>query len=99
MGVPVVTLLGRTMMARWAASMLVRVGRPHWVALDEAGYVARAAEWSRDLDGLDRLRTTLREEVAASRLCDAGRSVRNLERVYRALWRRWCRDQTKAAGS
>ena len=98
MGVPVVTLLGQTMMSRWAASMLVRVDRPHWVALDEAGYVARAAEWSDDVDGLAQLRRTLRGEVAVSRLCDAGRSVRNLERVYRALWRRWCRDQTKAAG-
>ena len=98
MGVPVVTLLGETMMSRWAASMLVRVGRAHWVALDEAGYVARAAEWSQDHEGLAALRASLRGEVARSRLCDAGRSVRHLERVYRALWRRWCRSQTKAAG-
>ncbi len=98
MGVPVVTLLGETMMSRWAASMLVRAGRPNWVALDEAGYVARAAEWSADHEGLAHLRRTLRDEVANSRLCAAGRSVRNLERVYRALWRRWCSDQTKAAG-
>lgn len=98
MGVPVVTLLGRTMMSRWAASMLVRVGRPNWVATDEAGYVARAVEWSADIHGLAHLRETLRSEVAGSRLCDVGRSVRNLERVYRALWRRWCKDQTRAAG-
>ena len=98
MGVPVVTLLGDTMMARWAASMLVRVGRPNWVALDERGYVDRAAEWSADLDGLAHLRRTLRQEVEASRLCDAGRAVRNLERVYRALWRRWCRAETRTAG-
>ena len=91
MGVPVVTLLGDTMMSRWAASMLVRVGRANWVALDEQGYIARAAEWSGDVDGLAHLRRTLRQEVEASRLCDAGRAVRNLERVYRALWRRWCR--------
>jgi protein O-GlcNAc transferase len=91
MGVPVVTLLGRTMMSRWAASMLVRVGRGHWVATDEAGYVARAAEWSRDLDGLDALRRTLRGEVGMSRLCRTGPALRHLERVYRALWRRWCR--------
>ena len=25
-------------------------------------------------------------------------AVRNLERVYRALWRRWCKAQTQAAG-
>ena len=98
MGVPVVTLLGDTMMSRWAASMLVRVGRPNWVALDEQGYVARAAEWSGDVDGLAHLRRTLRQEVETSRLCDAGRAVRNLERVYRALWRRWCKAQTQAAG-
>jgi protein O-GlcNAc transferase len=97
MGVPVVTLLGNTMMSRWAASMLVRVGRANWVATDEAGYVARAAEWARDVDGLAELRRTLRGEVVASRLCEAGRAVRHLERAYRALWRRWCRAQMKTA--
>jgi len=99
MGVPVVTLLGETMMSRWAASMLVRVGRAHWVATDESGYIARAAEWAHDHEGLAALRSTLRAEVAASRLCDARGAIRHLERVYRALWRRWCRAQTQAAGN
>ena len=98
MGVPVVTLLGNTMMSRWAASMLVRVGRPNWVATDEAGYVSRAVEWSADIDGLAHLRQTLREEVLMSRLCDGERAIANLERVYRALWRRWCGAKMQAAG-
>jgi protein O-GlcNAc transferase len=93
MGVPVVTLLGRTMMGRCAASMLVRVGRADWVALDETAYVSRAAEWAADPDRLAQLRRTLRAEVGISRLCNGKTAVRHLERAYRAIWRRWCREQ------
>jgi predicted O-linked N-acetylglucosamine transferase (SPINDLY family) len=28
--------------------------------------------------------------MAASPLCDAGTFTRQLEAVYRAMWRRWC---------
>jgi len=93
MGVPVVTLLGRSMMARWSGSILARAGRSEWVARDEAGYVARAVALASDAALLAHHRRTLRGEVAASGLCNGRRAARNLERVYRALWRRWCRSQ------
>jgi protein O-GlcNAc transferase len=99
MGVPVIALLGDTMMARWAASMLIRVGHPEWVTRDADEYVARAAQLGSDVGGLALHRQTLRAEVAASPVCDGMRAGRNLERVYRALWRRGCRSQAPARQS
>ena len=90
MGLPVVTLMGETMMARWAGSMLSHVGRRGWATHTPEDYVRVASALAGDRDLLVRERQVLRGEVARSPLCDAPRAMRHLERTYRALWRRWC---------
>ncbi len=91
MGVPVVALRGRTIMSRWASAVLARVGHGEWAADDEAGFARLAA----DLAGraADQDRATLRARVAASAICNPARHARDYERIYRALWRRWCRGR------
>ncbi|MBM3548591.1 MAG: tetratricopeptide repeat protein [Alphaproteobacteria bacterium] len=96
MGVPVVTLCGRTMMSRWSAAMLERVGHPEWIASDEEAYVGIAAALASDLGRLAALRRGLRTEVAASRLCNVSHGVAHLERAYRTVWRRWCAERRAA---
>lgn len=91
MGVPVVALRGRTIMSRWASAVLARVGRPDWAADDEAQFARLAAELAASAPSQDRAK--LRACVGSSVLCDAGRHARDYERIYRALWRRWCRRQ------
>ena len=90
MGVPVVTLLGQRLGGRFAASLLKSVGFEVCVAPDPSSYVLRAVELASDLDRLAQLRAMLPELVRSSRLFDARRYTRNLERYYRAVWRRWC---------
>ena len=72
MGVPVVTLAGKSHMARVGASLLNAVGFPQWVADCEEAYIGTAAELARDLGALAALRSGLREHMRASALCDAG---------------------------
>jgi predicted O-linked N-acetylglucosamine transferase (SPINDLY family) len=85
MGVPVVTLAGTTLMGRWAAAQLVRVGLAGLVARDADGYVALAASLVRDRARLAELRAGLRARVAASALCDERGWVRRFERVLAAV--------------
>jgi protein O-GlcNAc transferase len=89
MGVPVVTLLGDSLAARWAAVVLIRIGRPDWVASDEAGYAALARRLAAQAPAQDR--PGLRADLAESSICDGPGHARDYERLYRALWRRWCR--------
>ncbi len=89
MGVPVVALAGRTVMSRWAAAVLSRINRREWTADDEGGYARIAAGLAAEAAGQDR--AGLRARVQASALCDLGRHARDYERLYRTLWRRWCR--------
>lgn len=90
MGVPVVTLRGAMMVGRWSASMLKAVDLEGLVAETRDEYGAAAAGLARDLPALAALRAGLRQRVGASALCDGARRARQFERLYRAVWRRWC---------
>jgi len=88
MGVPIVALRGQTIMARWTAALLARIGAADWAADDAAGFAALAARLAVAAPHQDR--PALRARVAASALCNLQRHARDYERLYRALWRRWC---------
>jgi predicted O-linked N-acetylglucosamine transferase (SPINDLY family) len=91
MGVPVVTLLGERMAGRWSASMLTALRLPELIARTPEEYVQITGELVASPDRLAGLRGGLRDRVAASPLCDGRGKARQVERIYRSLWRRWCR--------
>ena len=90
MGVPVVALIGEATLGRASYSLLCNVGLPELAAASEADYVRIAIELARDLPRLEELRTNLRARVKNSPLLDAPRFARNLEIVFRDVWKRWC---------
>jgi predicted O-linked N-acetylglucosamine transferase (SPINDLY family) len=90
MGVPVVTRAGSRAISRAGSSLLHTVGLDAWVAQNEDDYLRVACGWAGDLSRLAALRGTLRERMQPSPLMDAPRFARNLEAVYRTMWRRWC---------
>jgi predicted O-linked N-acetylglucosamine transferase (SPINDLY family) len=95
MGVPVVTLAGRTHVARVGASLVTHLGFPEWAATTPEAYVAKCRELAGDLPRLAEIRLRLREQMRQSPLGDAPRFVTHLENTFRSLWRRWC-DQHPA---
>ena len=70
MGVPTVTLRGRTHPARMGASILGAVGLHECIAEDDRGFIHRAASLARDVGWLAATRSGLRERVFASPLMD-----------------------------
>jgi hypothetical protein len=90
MGVPVVSLAGRTAVSRLGLSVLTNAGLPELVAFSEEDYVRIAAQLAHDLPRLAELRATLRPRMQASPLMDAPRFARNMEAAYRTMWQRWC---------
>lgn len=85
MGVPVVTLAGRTHVARVGASLLTHAGLPGWIAATPGDYVACAVAAARDLPALAALRRGLREQLRTSPLCDAARFTRGFEDACEAM--------------
>jgi predicted O-linked N-acetylglucosamine transferase (SPINDLY family) len=94
MGVPVVSLAGRTAVGRGGVSILSNVGLPELVAQDVDDYVRIASELASDLPRLANLRASLRPRMQVSPLMDSPRFARNVEAAYREMWRRWCNRST-----
>jgi protein O-GlcNAc transferase len=90
MGVPVVTLPGRTVVGRAGVSQLRTLGLPELIARDVDHYVRLAVELAHDLPRLAGLRAGLRARMCGSPLMDAARFARGVEAAYRQMWRRWC---------
>ena len=90
MGVPVVTLAGQTVVGRAGLCELMNLNLPELIASTAEQYVKIATELANDLPRLAHLRGTLRERMEQSPLMDAPSFVRNIEAVYREMWRKWC---------
>jgi predicted O-linked N-acetylglucosamine transferase (SPINDLY family) len=85
MGVPVITLAGRTHVARVGASLLTHLGAPEWIAGSPGDYVERALALAEDPTHLAALRAGLRARFQASPLGDAPRFTGHLEAVFTSL--------------
>jgi predicted O-linked N-acetylglucosamine transferase (SPINDLY family) len=90
MGVPVVTLAGRRFVGRVGAAMLHQVGLPDLVAGSLSEYVEIVVRLASDGPRRALLRTDLRRRLLASALMNAPAYARNVEAMYRQMWRRWC---------
>ena len=89
MGVPVVTLVGKTVVGRAGLSQLSNLGLTELITHTPEKYVEIAAGLAKDLSRLIDLRRTLRSRMEQSPLMDAPRFVRNIEAAYRLMWRNW----------
>ena len=86
MGVPVVSLAGKTPVSRAGLSQLTNLGLPELVARSEEDYLKIAVELAGDLPRLTKLRSTLRDRMKTSVLMDAPRFARQVEQAYREMW-------------
>jgi protein O-GlcNAc transferase len=93
MGVPVVTLSGRTSVGRGGRSILSNVGLPELIAQTPDDYVNIAAELAADAPRRAELRRTLRDRMKSSPLMDAPGFARDIESAFRQMWRTWCNSK------
>ncbi|MEA2734605.1 MAG: protein O-GlcNAc transferase, partial [Humisphaera sp.] len=85
MGVPVVTLAGRTHASRVGVSLLTSIGLTDLIAADEEGYIAAAARLADDRTTLAQIRATLRARMRRSPLMAGVRFTRAWESALRAM--------------
>lgn len=99
MGAPVVTLLGRSISGRNAASILTAVGLDEFIAEDPRRYRDIAVTLARDIEKLGEFRAALRERAARSPLGDITAYVQAVETAYRGMWRRKCDEAHSRPGT
>lgn len=89
MGVPMLTLRSEHHAGRMVASVLECLGLHEWVAESTHEYVEKAVQFAGSLGMLSALRSTLRQRVLMSPLCDGKSFTARLEQDYREMWRRY----------
>jgi len=102
MGVPVLSLAGRTHVARVGASILRRVGLDNLVADSEDGFVEAARRLAGAPDRLVSLRRGLRSRLQGSPLMDGRAFAAEIEQAFLEMWDPWravqARDGAAPAG-
>ena len=88
MGVPVITLPGKTFAGRHSLSHLSNAGFTETIAGDLPEYIEMAVQLAGDLPRLARWRGELRTRMARSPLCDGPRFAKNLMQALGSLLRR-----------
>jgi predicted O-linked N-acetylglucosamine transferase (SPINDLY family) len=90
MGVPVVSRIGGTHVARVGLSLLTTVGLPELAVESDDAFVTTASTFAHDVPRLTDLRRTLRDQVRHSPLSQAAGFTRRFEAALREAWRRYC---------
>jgi len=90
MGVPVITLVGPTVVGRAGWSQLHNLDLKELAAQTPEEFVQIAVKLAGDLPRLNELRRTLRQRIEKSPLMDAKRFARHVEAAYRDMWRKYC---------
>lgn len=94
MGVPVITLRGKTHGSRLGASILVAADVAELIANSPMDYVKKAIQLSRRKDLIEAYHVGLREHVKESALMDGQKYIRELEKIYRTIWKDYCRPNS-----
>jgi predicted O-linked N-acetylglucosamine transferase (SPINDLY family) len=92
MGVPLVTLAGRTAVGRAGVSLLSNIGLPELIALTPGQYLSIALALANDLQRLAAIRASLRQRMLASPVMDSQRFASDIEAAYEAIWKNYCEN-------
>ena len=91
MGVPVITLRGKTHGSRLGASILSAADVKELIANSPMDYVKKAVRLSQRRELVAAYHVGLREHLKTSALMDGQLYMRELEQAYRAAWQDYCR--------
>jgi predicted O-linked N-acetylglucosamine transferase (SPINDLY family) len=89
MGVPVISLVGECHASRIGSSILNTIGLEFLAAFTPNEYVAKASALAANHQDLAKLRSSMRQRMQESALCDAKGFAQKVEAAYRKMWHRW----------
>src|SRR5262249_31310448 len=90
MGVPLITMSGRTHAGRVGAAILNAANLKEWITYSVDDYVSLGHKVMENAESLARIRASMRGRLSCSALFDANRHACEVDAASRNLWRRWC---------
>ena len=95
MGVPVVTLRGKSHGARYGASILTNADLKELIARNPMEYVKKAVQLGRRRELIAGYHAGLREHMLKSALMDSRQYMKEIEACYREAWKIYCQRPLK----
>lgn len=99
MGVPTLTIAGKTMASRAATAWLSHSGLDAFAAEDADDFVAKGVKLASDIPALASIRTGLRERCMQSAPFQPEVVAQSLSRAFHTMWQRWSDGLAPAAFS
>ena len=99
MGVPILTLEGKSFISRQGVGLAMNAGLEDWIARDQDHYVELAARHTEDLTELRLLRASLRTRLTNSPILDSQRFAAHFSTAMRDIWQRWCGSRDSVGGN
>lgn len=101
MGVPMVSMEGRSFKSRLSTGILTKLGRSEWLAHTHEQYLSIACQLASDISALNALRSGLRAEMEASVLMREDLFAHYFGEGLRLMWLQWlaqrqCKDDAEA---
>jgi predicted O-linked N-acetylglucosamine transferase (SPINDLY family) len=93
MGIPTLTLEGNRHSSRIGTCLMKALGLDDWVAKDHQSFIKKAIDFSKDLESLNTIRTTMRKRILESSISNKKTYARALENTFRNVWCKWCEKQ------
>ncbi|MBQ1875242.1 MAG: hypothetical protein II145_00780 [Selenomonas sp.] len=92
MGVPVISIRGRTHGARFGASILKNAGVQELLVENDLNYLRRAVQLGKSPKLINAYHGALREQLRKSALMNEKQYMKELESAYKEVWRRYCTE-------
>ena len=99
MGIPVITLRGNRFAGHMGETIMKNLNLGEFVADNQDSYVKKAIALAADLSRLSRFRSSMRDQLKNSPLCNGIAFTRDLESIYRKIWTNWCDAQINSKGT
>ncbi len=90
MGVPTLTLPGKTVPGRSGLTAMSHAGLEMFIAQDKDDFVRRGVELASDIPALAALRAGMRERCEGSPMFRPAQIADGVSEALRVMWRRWC---------
>jgi len=97
MGVPVISLQGKTHASRVTASILYHLELDEFAVNSVQEFAGGAKKLAQDPAALNQLKSELRSRMQQSALLDYKRFGRDFGNALRGQWHEWCRQQDQSA--
>jgi predicted O-linked N-acetylglucosamine transferase (SPINDLY family) len=80
------------MISRWNASLMTAAGLDEFIARTPDHLIELAKRLDSDREMLGAIRARLRGDLTRSYVCNSARRRRDMDRLYQAMWRRYCQE-------